>query len=318
MVQALNPRRIFGERGVEDIRILKQALPYIQQYRDTTFVVKLGGELLTDPDRLDSIAADLSLLFQLNVKIVIIHGGGPQLSETAERLGIATKKIDGRRVTDDHMLEVAKMVFAGGISTDILACLRRHGCPGVGLSGVDGDLIVALRRPKKIVRDEAGVETEVDFQNVGDIVDVNPRILQKLIENRFVPVIASLGADVSGQVLNINADTIASEIASRMDAEKLFVMTNVSGVLKDIEDPGSRYSYLTVEKSKGLLDSKSISGGMKPKLTAAFQAVTQGVKRAYIINGLTENALLYEVFTRKGLGTMILNPEEEAAYLQEG
>lgn len=313
-------RAISNERaGVIDIGILKQALPYIKQYRDTIFVIKLGGELLTDANRLDGIAADLSLLFQLNIKIVIVHGGGPQLSETAERLGIATRKVNGRRITDDRMLEVAKMVFAGAVSTDILARLRKHGCPGVGLSGVDGDLIVATRRPKKVMRDETtGEDTEVDFQNVGDIRTLNPRILEKLIENRFVPVISSLGADKEGEVLNINADTIASEIARELHAEKLFILTNVNGVLKDVDDPESRYSHITVDGGERLIDSGSISGGMMPKLTAAVQAVRHGVTRAYVINGMAENALLYEVFTRKGLGTMIVNREEEAAYLREG
>src|SRR5262245_4924484 len=222
------------DNGVEDIGILKQALPYIKQYRDTTFVVKLGGEILTDPERLDHLAADLSLLHQLSVRIVIIHGGGPQLSETAERLGITSEKVNGRRITDDRMLEVAKMVFAGVISTDILASLRRHGTPGVGMSGVDGNLIQAVRRPKKIMIDQAtGQEREVDFQNVGDIRGIQPAIIKVLLDNRFVPVIASLGADENGQVLNINADTIACEIAVCLSAEKLFILSNVNGVLRD-------------------------------------------------------------------------------------
>jgi acetylglutamate kinase len=304
---------------VEDIHLFKQALPYLKQYRDTVFVIKLGGELLTDRERLDLLASDLSVLYELNVRIVIIHGGGPQLSETAEKLGIVSEKIEGRRITDDRMLEVAKMVFAGTISTDILAHLRRHGCPGVGMTGVDGDLILATRRPKKVFRDAVtGEEREIDFQNVGDIRAVQPRILSVLLEHRFVPVICSLGADADGQVLNINADTIACEIASKLQAEKLFILTNVNGVLRDLQDPESRYSYLTVEQGEQLMQTKVISGGMSPKLSAAIRAVRQGVKRAYIVNGMRENALLFEVFTRKGLGTMIINKEEEAAYLQQG
>jgi len=304
---------------MEDIKILKHALPYIKQYRDTTFVVKVGGEILTDPARLDMLAADLSLMYQLNVRLVIIHGGGPQLSETAKRLGITSEKINGRRITDDRMLEVAKMVFTGAISTDILASLRRHGTPGVGMSGVDGNLIEAVRRPKKMMIDqETGLEREVDFKNVGDISSINTSILQVLLERRFIPVIASLGADDEGHVLNINADTIASEIAANIFAEKLFILSNVNGVLRDVSDPGSRYSYLTVEKGEALIRERSISGGMMPKLNAAIRAVKKGVPRAYIINGMAENALLYEVFTRKGFGTMVVNKEEEAAYLQEG
>jgi acetylglutamate kinase len=304
---------------VEDIKLLKHALPYIKQYRDTTFVVKLGGEVINDPERLDMLTEDLSLMYQLSIRIVIIHGGGPQLSEAAEKMGITSEKIDGRRITDDRMLEVAKMVFSGSISTDILSSLRRHGTPGVGMSGVDGNLIQAVRRPKKLMIDqETGKEREVDFQNVGDIQAINPQILRVLLENRFVPVIASLGADENGKVLNINADTIASEIALKLLAEKLFILSNVNGVLLDVKDPHSRFSWLTVEKGESLIQDRVVDKGMLPKLNAALRAVRGGVPRAYIINGTAENALLWEVFTRKGFGTMIVNKEEEAAYLEEG
>lgn len=304
---------------MEDIKILKQALPYIKQYRDTTFVVKLGGEVITDPQRMDSLASDLSLMYQLNIRIVLIHGGGPQLSEAAEKMGIHSETINGRRITDDRMLEVAKMVFAGQISTDILATLRRHGTPSVGMSGVDGNLIHAVRRPPKMIIDQAtGQEREVDFLNVGDICGVNTHILRVLLDNRFVPVIASLGADEDGQVLNINADTIASEIAIKLLAEKLFILSNVNGVLRDVKDPASRFSYITVERGEALVQERVISGGMIPKLNAAIKAVKAGVPRAHILNGMAENALLCEVFTRKGFGTMIVNKEEEAAYLEEG
>ena len=304
---------------MEDIGILKQALPYIKRYRDSIFVIKLGGELLTESERLDGIATDLSLMHQLNINIVIVHGGGPQLSETAERMGIESEKVNGRRITDDHMLEVAKMVFRGSISTDLLAHLRRHGCPGVGLSGVDGDLIQAKRRPKRKIYDQdTGKERLVDFKNVGDIVAVNTKVIQVLLQNRFVPVIASLGADENGQVLNINADTIASQVAAELRADKFFVLTNVAGVLKDIEDPGSRYSHLTIEGGRRLVEDREVKGGMIPKLNAAIDAVESGVARAHIVNGMAENALLYEVFTVDGFGTMIVNEEEKETYLKKG
>lgn len=304
---------------MEDISLLKQALPYIKQYRNKTFVIKFGGEVVSDPERIDTLAADISLLHELNIRMVIIHGGGPQATELAERLGISSEKIEGRRVTDDKMLEVAKMVFAGTISTDILSALRRHDTPGVGLSGVDGDLIDAVRRPpKKFVDEATGVVREVDFQNVGDIRSVQPQVLRVLLENRFVPVVASLGADQNGKVLNINADTIAAEVAASLPAEKLFLFSNVNGVLKDVNDSTSRLSYLTVEAAEDMIRTKSVSGGMIPKLNAAIQAVRKGVKRAHIINGLERNALLYEVFTVKGFGTMVLDRYEEASYLDEG
>jgi acetylglutamate kinase len=304
---------------VENIAILKQALPYIKQYRDKAFVIKVGGEIVSDPACLDGLAHDVSLLYQLNIRVVIIHGGGPQLSEIAGKLGIESVKINGRRVTDDKTLEVAKMVFGGIISTDILAALRRHGTPGIGLTGVDGHLVHAVRRPPTRVVDHAtGEEREVDFLNVGDIRRVDPQILRVLLDNRFVPVVASLGADDSGKVLNINADTIACEIAVSLPAEKIFLLSNVSGVLRDIKDPESRFSYITVDQGEEMIRSRAVSGGMLPKLQAALDAVKRGVRRAHIVNGLTPDALLHEVFTVKGLGTMIVDRKEEAAYLEQG
>ena len=303
---------------MENIEILKQALPYIRKYRDKVFVVKLGGELAADPEVLNRLTEDVSLLYQIGVRVVIIHGGGPQLSALAGKLGLESEKVNGRRVTDDNVIELAKMVFAGGISTDILAGLRRHGTPAVGLSGVDGDLVVAKRRPPKRVFDrEAGKERDVDFKNVGDIVSVDPRVLQVLLENRFVPVVASLGADEQGSVLNINADTIASKIATELPAEKLFLLSNVSGILRDVAKPESRVSYLTVPAGEEMIESQAIGGGMVPKLSAALEAVKSGVKRAHIINGFTSGSLLFEVFTVKGLGTMIVSEDEEEAYLAE-
>ena len=302
---------------MEDLSLLRQALPYIKLYRNKIFVIKFGGEVVSDQDRMDALAADLSLLHELNIRIVLIHGGGPQATELADKLGIVSEKIEGRRVTDDRMLEVTKMIFAGKISTDILSALRRHDTPAVGLSGVDGNLIEAVRRPPKKIVDETGQVREVDFQNVGDIRSVNPTILKVLLENRFVPVVASLGADGSGKVLNINADTIAAEIAGALPAEKLFLFSNVSGVLRDANDPSSRFSYLAVDDAEDLIRSRVVGGGMIPKVSAAITAVRKGVKRAHIINGLEHNALLYEVFTVKGLGTMVLDRHEMAAYLEQ-
>ena len=304
---------------VEDISLLKQALPYIKQYRNKIFVIKFGGNVVSDVERMRGLAEDISLLHELNIRLVIVHGGGPQATKLAEMLGYETQKIEGRRVTDDRMLEVAKMVFAGQISTDILSALRHHGTPAIGLSGVDGNLIDAVKRPPKKYRDEAtGEVREVDYQNVGDIRSVRPEVLRVLLENRFIPVVASLGADESGNVLNINADTIAAEIAATLPAEKLFLFTNVPGVLADVSNPESKYSYLTTEKAEELLAQKQVSEGMVVKVTAAIHAVKKGVKRVHIINGFEKNALLYEIFTVKGLGTMVIDKYEEAEYLEQG
>jgi len=304
---------------LENIEILKQALPYIKRYRDKIFVIKLGGELAQKKDILDGIAEDISLLYQVGIRLVIIHGGGPQLSDLAKRLGVESPKIAGRRITDDDTLELAKMVFAGKISTDLLAALRRHGTPGVGLSGVDGDLIIARRRPpRRLIDPDTGEERDVDFQNVGDIESVAPRVLRVLLEERFVPVVASLGADAEGKVLNINADTIACEVASALPAEKLFLVSNVAGVLKNVDDPSSRISWLTVEEGERMLESGAVGGGMTPKLASAFRAIRAGVRRVHILSGLVPGSILREVFTVQGDGTMILPEKDEAVYLERG
>jgi acetylglutamate kinase len=303
---------------VENIEVLKHALPYIRQYREKTFIIKVGGELLQAEGFLDRLSHDVALLYQLNIRVVIIHGGGPQLSEMAEKMGIESVKVNGRRITDDRMIEVANMVFSGA-STDILGALRSHGTPAVGLSGVDGDLVQATRRPPvKLVDRDTGEEREVDFQNVGDIDAVDSKVLNVLLDNRFVPVVAPLGADSSGNVLNINADTIASMVAVAMPAEKLFLMTNVGGVLENIDDPASRISYLTESGAGSLLASGGVSGGMMPKLQSAVDAVGSGVKRAHIIDGLADNSLLFEVFTKKGTGTMVISDSAESEYLEQG
>ena len=303
---------------MENIEVLKQALPYIRQYREKTFVIKVGGEWLQTEGFLDRLSHDVALLYQLNIRVVIIHGGGPQLSEMAEKMGIESVKVNGRRITDDRMIEVANMVFSGA-STDILGALRSHGTPGVGLSGVDGDLIQATRRPPvKLVDRETGEEREVDFQNVGDIESVDSKVLNVLLDNRFVPVVAPLGADIAGNVLNINADTIASMVSAALPAEKLFLLTNVGGVLGDVEDPESRISYLTESGAGALVEEGGVSGGMMPKLQAAVDAVRSGVRRAHIIDGLADNSLLFEVFTKKGTGTMVISDSAESEYLEQG
>ncbi len=303
---------------MEDIAVLKQSLPYLRAYRGKTFVVKFGGEVVGEDGNFDNLAADLSLLHELGIRIVIIHGGGPQLSDMATRLGIEPVKIAGRRITDDETLKIAKMVFSS-ISIDIMSVLRKHKTPAVGLSGVDGDLILARKRPVRRIKDpETGAEQDVDFQNVGDVVDVDARLLQVLLENRFLPVVACLAADESGRVLNVNADTIASEIAMKLRAEKLFNLSDVNGVLRDRRDPESRISYLTVSAAVGLVAQGTIQGGMIPKLETAMKAIQGGVGRAHILNGFVKDALLREVFTRSGFGTMIIRDEEERIYLGEG
>lgn len=304
---------------MDDVAVLLNALPYLRRYRDKVFVVKVGGEIAKTPAALDLFAKDVAMLNQLGIRIIVIHGGGPQLDEVSGKMGVKPEKIAGRRITDDATLEMAKMVFAGSINTDILAAIRKHGVLPVGLSGLDGEVLTAARRPPKEMTDpETGEKHTVDFKNVGDIRDCNPALLRTLVEHRYVPVLSPLACDDEGRILNINADTVACTVAAEMQAEKLFIMTNTNGVLKDINDPESRYVYLTVSRAEELIEQREVKSGMVPKLQGVMSAVRGGVKRAYLINGLTPHSLLTEVFTLKGRGTMLIDDAAEQDYLERG
>ena len=227
----------------ERLDLLREALPYIQRFKNKTFVVKLSGKVTEEQAHLNGLAEEITLLNQVGIHVAVIHGGGKQLTTTAERLGIAQRMVNGRRVTDADTLEVAKMVFAGQINMGIISALRRAGADTVGLSGVDGDIIQARRREiQKVLNQETGEVEMVDFGHVGDIVDINARLIRLLLDNGYVPVISSLGADEQGNVYNINADTIAAEIAAHLAAEKLILLTDVEGILRDRDDPTSRIS----------------------------------------------------------------------------
>src|SRR5215813_7903357 len=227
----------------EKLDLLREALPYIQRFAGKTFVVKFSGKVTEDKENLLSLAEEIALLHQVGIRICVIHGGGKQLSELAEKLGVVQTVIQGRRVTDDETLDLAKMIFRGKINTEILAALRQRGIHAVGLSGVDGGVIKAVRRPPKdIVNKETGETETVDFGHVGDIAEVDARLINLLLENGYLPVISSLGASDRGEVYNINADTIASEIAAELKAEKLILLSDVNGIYLDEKDEGSKIS----------------------------------------------------------------------------
>src|SRR5215475_2290474 len=235
--------------------LLREALPYIQRFKGQTFVVKLSGKVTENHENLISLAEELALLHQVGIRICVVHGGGKQLSELAKKLGIEQTIIEGRRVTDDATLEMAKMIFAGKINTDILAALRHRGIEAVGLSGVDGNIVHAERRPpKEILNRETGVKDKVDFGHVGDVVQINTRLLTVLLDHGYLPVVSSLGADDEGLVFNINADTIASEIAIQLQAEKLVLLSDVDGIYLRPNEPASKLSRLTANEAQGLID----------------------------------------------------------------
>lgn len=298
-------------RDIDDqvrLDLLREALPYIQRFKGHTFVVKLSGKVTEDQSNLTSLAEELALLHQVGIRICVVHGGGKQLTELASKLGVEQTIIEGRRVTDDATLEMAKMVFAGKINTDILAALRQRGIEAVGLSGVDANIIHAERRPpKEILNRETGVRAQVDFGHVGDVVRINSRLLMVLLDHGYLPVISSLGADDEGMVFNINADTVASEIAVQLQAEKLILLSDVDGIYLTPGDSNTKVSRVTAAEADELINKGKATGGMIPKLQSITTLLRRGVHSAHIISGTKRNALLSEIFTDKGTGTMIVS-----------
>ena len=287
---------------------LKGALRYVRAYRDQVFVVKLGGEVLGESEVLEQVTGQLALLSSLSIRLVVVHGGGPQATALSRRLGVEPTMVAGRRVTDAAALEVAKQVYAGQLNVDLLAALRAHRVQAVGLSGVDADLITAHRRPPVQVVDDS-------YGHVGDVDRVDPRILNTLVEARFVPVVASLAGGEDGEVFNVNADTVAESLAVAMRAQKLVFLTGAPGVLRDRNDPSTLVTFADPDDLAGLMASGVLSGGMRPKVEACIRAATGGVERTHIIDGRAPDALLLEVFTGAGCGTMIVGRKEKATYL---
>ncbi len=290
---------------MQDVSLLLEALPFVNRYKGKTFVLKLGGEVVQSPENLDMLSQDVCFLNKVGIRVLLVHGGGPQANELSERLGLTPNFIDGRRITDRAALEVTKMVFAGQINTDILSCIRRHGGHAVGLSGVDASVLLARRRPKRKMKDpDTGHESEIDFGHVGDIVSVDSTLLRILLDHDYIPVLSSLGADQAGHVFNINADTVATEIAKSLEADKLLMLTNVAGVMRS-RAKGDVIPRLTPKEAHGLMKDGTVTKGMLPKLTSAVEAVERGVKRCTVLSGLTPHALLEETFTDRGSGTLI-------------
>lgn len=293
--------------NIETLDLLREALPYIQRFQGKTFVVKFSGKVTEDRENLASLAEELALLHQVGIRVCVIHGGGKQLTELAQKLGVVQTVIEGRRVTDDDTLDLAKMIFRGKINTEILAQLRGRGIDAVGLSGVDGGVIKAVRRPpKNVVNKETGQVESVDYGNVGDIVEINTHLLELLLGGGYLPVISSLAADDKGKVFNINADTIAAEIAVSLKAEKLILLSDVNGIYLDPNDRSSKLDRLSTVDAFKMIKSGKATGGMIPKLQSLASLLSRGVGSAHVISGSERNALLAEVFTDEGTGTMIV------------
>jgi len=287
----------------EHLDLLRQALPFINRFKNKTFVVKIGGEIADDEATLHSFCEEVALLSQVGIHVVMVHGGGKQATQLSKQLGIEPQMVQGRRITDEKTLDVVMMVFAGTINTEIIAALREYGAEPVGISGVDGGIINAVKRPPmKIKNEKTGQEEVVDFGHVGDIQSIDPKLLETLLAADFVPVMASLGGDDAGNILNINADTVAAEIASALKAEKLILVTDVDGILRDDK---SLISRATPQEIADLKKSGVIRGGMMVKADSAVEALKDGVQSVHIISGKKQSTLLAEVFTETGSGTMI-------------
>ena len=282
-----------------DFSSFRNALPYIKLFRGKIFIIKAGGEVCEDKTALRCWLEQAAILSSLGLKVVIIHGGGKHSTKISEKLGVTSEFIAGRRVTNSEMLEVAKMSYAGILNTDIVAMLSSLGAQSVGLTGIDAG-VNAEKRPLKIIDGK-----EVDYGFVGDIKSVNTTLINILLNNNTIPVIASLVADSSGQVLNINADDMAANIAGALGVETLLMLGTIDGVLRNIQDPSSILSELSVTEAKDMITSGQAKDGMVPKLEAAIQALTLGVKSVRIVSGTKQDHLLREIFTNEGCGTLI-------------
>ena len=298
------------------VSALKHAAPYIRLFKRKVFVLKAGGEIFADPNETRALMEQVGILHQVGIRVVLIHGGGPQSTELAAQLGVDTTFVDGRRVTDGASLDVATMVLNGQINTRVLAACRDLDIPAVGISGVDAGLIRAHRRPPV---DRGEGEEKIDYGFVGDIDSVEADIVSKQLDNGLMPVISPLSCDESGTLLNINADTVAAAIAAELDAEKLILVTAAPGILEDVSDSQSLISFIDRKGLEALKDEGKLADGMLPKAAAIDYALANGVSRVHLISWKAPDSLLLEVFTNEGTGTLVVNdtaaltPAEQAS-----
>lgn len=286
---------------------LRNAARYVRQFRRKTFVVKLGGPVLGDPRTRRAAAEQIALLWTFGIRPVVVHGGGPELDTLCDALHLPIEKVAGRRVTSAPVLDAAKMVLAGKIHTDLLADLQSVGVPAVGLSGVDAGLIQARKRPPVLVTEPGATEGRmVDYGLVGDIVSVDTGVVEHLRSADYVPVVAPLSGGADGAVYNTNADTVAAALSVALHAEKLFFLVQVPGLLKDANEPSTLITLATLSDLATLEVEGRLTGGMRPKAHAIRHALVGGVGSVHLVSGVQPDALLEEVFTNEGSGTMVV------------
>ncbi len=286
---------------IENANILIESLPFIRNFYGKTFVIKYGGAAQVEEALKDSFARDVVLLNFIGIRPIIIHGGGPKISATMKKMGKEPTFIQGQRVTDKETMDIVEMVLGGLINKEIVALINGHGGKAVGLSGKDGSLI---RAKKKLIRKSEKGEEVIDIGLVGEVESINPEILDSIEKGGFVPVISPIGVGANGDAYNINADYVASAIASSLKAEKLILLTDVPGIN---DKKGNSLSSLSKKNVKKLIDNGTISGGMLPKVQACTRALDAGVKKTHIVDGRVPHSLLLEIFTKEGIGTEIVS-----------
>lgn len=278
--------------------ILVQALPYIKKYTGKIVVIKYGGNAMINEDLKNSVMSDIILLTLVGVKVVLVHGGGPEITEMLGRVGLESRFVNGLRVTDKDTVDIVQMVLAGKVNKSLVNLIERKGGKAVGLSGIDGHMLRAEAK-----------NPELGF--VGEITKVNADPILDVLEKGYIPVVSTLGCDRQGNVYNVNADTAAAKIAGALAAESLISLTDISGILRDMNDPASLISHIEIEEAKTLIDQGVISGGMIPKVECCTNAIEWGVRKVFIIDGRVEHAILIETLTDEGLGTMFYRKKGE-------
>lgn len=293
----VNDSEFIQEDAATRVRVLSEALPYIQQFAGRTVVVKYGGAAMKDSQLKDKVIRDIVFLSCVGLRPIVIHGGGPEINNWLGKIGIEPLFKNGLRVTDAPTMDVVEMVLVGRVNKEIVSLINKAGGSAVGLCGKDGNLITA--RPQG--------EEGIGF--VGEVSSVNIKVLDTLVENGYIPVVSSVAADGNGQAYNINADTVAGEIAAALNAEKLILLTDTPGILKDYKDPSTLIPKVDIQEARNLIETGVVGGGMIPKVSCCVRSLAQGVRASHIIDGRIPHALLLEIFTDSGIGTMILGSQ---------
>src|SRR5205809_1735755 len=291
------------ENFIGKAEVLMEALPYFQRFYGKTFVIKYGGHAMVDEELKESFAQDIVLLKYVGINPVVVHGGGPQIDSVLDKMGITSRYVRGMRVTDQETLDIVEMVLVGKVNKEIVNVINQHGGMAVGLSGKDGGLILAKKMNVTVASDNGESPEIVDIGMVGEIIGINPLIIESLDQNKFIPVIAPVGVGKNGETYNINADLVAGEVAEALHAEKLILMTDIEGV-KDKK--GELMSTLKVNQARKMIQEGVVGSGMIPKVECCIEALKGGVGKTHIIDGRVKHAVLLEIFTKEGVGTEVV------------